>query len=90
MQPSNYKLIEPIEWAGVKITELKFRAPKGKDLLELKSDPSMGDLLKIASKLSGVEFPAIKELSASDAFAVSEIVGNLLTPSQVIGEKASQ
>lgn len=84
---TKYNLKHPVKWGEDEIKELNFRAPKGKDLFELRGDPSTGDMAKIASKLSGVELPIFKEMEVVDFMEVMEIMGNLLHPSLETGDK---
>lgn len=87
MNGQEYTLKAPVKWGDDEIKTLKFRKPKGKDLMDLKGDPSTGDLARIASKLTGVELPIFKEMEVEDFMGVMEIVGNLLNPSLETGDK---
>jgi len=84
-----YTLKFPLDWGGTKITEIEFRRPKGKDIFDLKGHPSVEDLARVASKISGKELPIIKELDIEDFNEVLEIVGNFLTSSRGTGDSAS-
>ena len=88
MNSVKYKLKYPLDWADEKITDLEFRRPKGKDLFDLKGDPTPGDLARIASKLSGKELPIFKEMDVEDFMEVLEIVGNFINPSLKTGNSA--
>ena len=89
METKIYKLKTAVKWGNDEIKELTFRKPKGKDLFDLKGEPGVGDIAKIASKLSGVELPVFKEMEVEDFMEVMEIVGNLINPSQATGDKVS-
>jgi hypothetical protein len=79
------KLEHPITWGSEQISELSFRRPKGGDLMDFPDKPGMGDLTRLASRLSGKELPIIKELDINDFMKVMEIVGDFFQNSQAIG-----
>jgi len=72
------KLDDPIEWGDEDITEIRIKKPRGKHIKNLGDDVKVGDMLKIASKCSGMSFGIFEELSSSDAMKVAEAVGDLL------------
>lgn len=89
MKESKITLKEPIEWGSESIKELNFKTPKAKHVKEMNlTNPGVKDILLLASKLSGVSLSALDELGMEDLMAVTEIVGNLLTGGQKIGENA--
>ncbi len=73
-----YRLLDPIEWGSEVIKELVFQPPKAKHIKTIKGDLSLGEILNIASKLTGVSTAALDEMSSSDAMEVSKIVGEVL------------
>jgi|AVFP01.1.fsa_nt_gi hypothetical protein len=72
------KLDDPIEWGDETISEIKLKKPRGKHIKNLGDDIKVGDMLKIASKVSGVSMGVFDELSSSDCMKVAEAVGELL------------
>jgi len=71
-------LDEPIQWGDEEITELKIKRPKGKHIKTLGDDVKVGDMLRIASKCSGISMGIFEELESPDAMKVAEAVGDLL------------
>lgn len=85
------KLLEPVEFGSEHILELEFKKPTIGDIKGMKlTDPSLEDILKIASKLSGQSMQIIDRLSIADGLAVAEIVGNFLSPSPPTASQPSQ
>lgn len=80
-----YKLQHPVAWGSETISELKFRRPKGGDLMHINGTPTMEDLGKLASKVSNTEMAVIKELDIDDYMKVMEIVGDFFTSSLPTG-----
>ena len=87
-QPITVKLQDPIEFGSETISELILQVPKAKHIKTINvQNPSIADILKIASKLSLVSEAALDELTIDDMVAVSDAVGNLLGSGLEIGEK---
>ena len=82
------KLQHPFKWGEETISEIKLNPPKAGDIEHLGKDVTMKDLLTIASKCSGIAYPAIKELDASDAVVISEVVGDFLDTGREIGGRS--
>lgn len=84
------KLVEPINFGGEEISELKFRKPKGKDLKHLPCGESMtlGNLASVGAKLAGYPPSFPDELNPTDYMALVEISGKCLAPSLTTGETA--
>jgi len=84
------ELSEPIEWGKDNtITELKLRRPKGKDLKNLSSEPTMGELLSVAQRCAGVPKTVMDDLDGADAMEVVEVIGDFLDSGQKTGRKRS-
>lgn len=82
-----YKLKKPIEWGEETITQLEFKVPTIGDIKFMKlTDPTLDDILKLGSKLSGQPQKMIEALSIADGMAVAELLGNFLGASQKTGE----
>lgn len=78
-QPITIKLEDPIQFGQETISELVLQVPKAKHIKEINAqNPSIKDILKIASKLSLVSEVALDELSIDDMIKVSDAVGNLV------------
>lgn len=76
-KPSTIKLIEPVEWGEEVIKEITLKPIRGKHLRTLPSSPTLNDILKIASKISGVSSAVFDEMCSEDITRVSEAVGEL-------------
>lgn len=76
--PVTVKLDEPVEWGQETIREVVLKPLKGKHVKILGKDPTLAQLLQLASKSSGLSAGVFDEMSSSDAFRVAEEVGNLL------------
>ena len=86
-----YKLKHKIVLDGQDIERLEFQRPKGKHLKHLKPGASsIGDVLTLASKLSGQLPRLFDEMDAEDVLDVSEIIGNFLSPGQKTGQTLSE
>lgn len=77
----------PIQVGSETITEIKInRRPKAGDLMDMKSgEQTLGDIMKIVSKISGETMETVKELDLEDLQKVSEVVQNFLGNSPKIG-----
>lgn len=72
------KLDEAVEWGEETVTEVKLSPPRGKHLRGLPKDPTLNDILKIASKISGISSAVFDEMASSDIMKIAEAVGELL------------
>lgn len=72
------KLDTPVEWGDEEISEIKIKRPRGKHIKNLGDDVKVGDMLRIASKCSGLSMGIFEELTSPDAMKVAEAVGDLL------------
>lgn len=80
------ELKDPVEFGSEKVQKLEFRTPKMGDIKQLKlSDPSISDIMGLASRLSGVSIQVMDRLSIEDGMKVAELMGNYLNPSQKTG-----
>lgn len=62
------------------------RRPKAGDLMDMKSgEQTLGDIMKIISKISGETLDTIKELDLEDLTKISEVVQGFLGNSPKIG-----
>lgn len=59
---------------GKIITEIKFkRRPVGGDWIGFPlTNPSIPDFLRVASKISGIQFPYLKKVDTADAVEIAE------------------
>lgn len=80
------KLKEPIKWGSETIAELEIRKPKAKDLRGMPLQLGMGDMLKLAAKVTGQPDPVIDELSVEDMTALMEILGGFMGSSLATGQ----
>ena len=81
------KLTEPVTVGSERVTEIKFRKPKTKDLRTLGSSMSMNDLLTFAQHLSDQSPFVFDEMCIEDGQAAMEIAANFFQRSQAIGTK---
>lgn len=87
------ELTVPIEWAGEKITSLKFKRPTAAQLwtfplpASTSKNPSlpMGELLAVGAKCCGLPDDAIRLLDAYDALQLATMVGECLGSSRLTG-----
>jgi hypothetical protein len=71
-----YQLKVPFNFGSSEITSLEFRAPRGKDMrsMPISGMKTIGDLLDLASVLSGQPSPVLDRLAMEDVAAVLGIV----------------
>ena len=72
--------------SGDPTTELRFRQPKGKDWMSFPTDPKeVGDLLRMAARLTGRPLAELQQLEGVDVRRVLEVVGFLMagSPEQI-------
>lgn len=80
-----YKLKHPFEWGSETISEIVLNRPKGKHLKKFGQDIKVGEIIGIASSVSGQAPPVFDEMDAEDYLAVVGIVGDFLGSGQGIG-----
>lgn len=86
-----YKLKKPVAWGEDTIHELEFKTPTIGDIKFMKlTDPTLDDILKLGSKLSGQPQKMIEALSIEDGMEVAEILGNFLGASRKTGQAQSE
>lgn len=75
-EPKTLKLKEPIQFGSETITELRFRAPKAKDLRPLPAEgpKTQGDSIDLAGRLCGQPSVVMDELGLEDLAEVSSII----------------
>jgi len=90
MEPVVYTLKTPITVDGREITRVEIQPPKGKHLRTVSASPNMGELLKIASAVTG-ELPRVfDEMSAADCIDIVGIIGSFLEGGRETGASISQ
>lgn len=72
------KLSEPVEWGSETITQVVLKPPRGKHVKGISIPPTLSEIIRIASKISGVSSAVFDEMSSEDIFAIAEAVGELL------------
>lgn len=77
-KPLEIKLQEPIEWGTETIEKIVLKPPRGKHLRGLPVSPGLNDILKLASKISGVSSAVFDEMCSEDVMRVVDAVGELL------------
>ncbi len=87
METQEVKLGDPIQFGSEKIEALTFRKAKAKDFRDMPLNPKVGDMLDIASKLSGQPPSVIDMLSPADMAEVMKIMGELMGDGLEIGAK---
>jgi hypothetical protein len=80
-----HKLKYPLTWGEETVSEITLHPPKGADIEHLGKDPTMKDILSIASKCSKVELAKLRELDAQDAVSIADIVNDFLGAGQETG-----
>lgn len=81
------KLSDPIQFGQETITEIKLQVPRAKHIKDINAqNPTIRDILKVASKLSLISETALDELTIEDMVKVSDAVGNLLGSGPEIGK----
>lgn len=80
MEPITIKLSEPIEANGETINEITLTPPRARHFrsMPVKQTLDMGDLLDLASRLSGIPPSSIDQMSAADALKVVGEIANFL------------
>lgn len=84
-----YTLKQPIKIGSETIKELNFEEPRAEHFWDMGLNPNLGDLMKVAAKMTGTMEAEIKKLSFEDMMGVAEIVGKHVSPIQTTGEKLS-
>ena len=72
------KLDYPVEWGDEIVTEVCIKRPRGKHIKNLGDDVKVGDMLRIASKCSGVSMGVFEDMASPDVMKVADAVGDLL------------
>lgn len=72
------KLDTPVEWGDDIVSEIKLKRPKGRHIKNFGDDVKVGDMLKLASKVSGVSMGVFEEMESPDCMKVAEAMGDLL------------
>lgn len=80
--PKTIKLAYPVEFDQKVFDEITLQRPKGKHLKKMPSEPSMKDLLALASRVSGVPPLVFEELDGVDVTNICEAIGDFLTDGQ--------
>lgn len=70
------------------VAEIKLRRPKGKDMRDIPAKPNVGDILKLAGRLSGQPPVVFDLLEIPDFNRVTEAVGVFLDDGQSTGGTA--
>lgn len=82
-------LAYPIEWGEEGLVDaIELKRPKGKHLKGLGKDVGMGDIFKIASKVSGYTPAFFDEMDAADCLKISEVIGDFLDSGPKTGKTA--
>lgn len=81
-------LKHPFDFGDRKISELTFQRLKGKHLRKLGQQPTMNDLLELASKSAGEPPAVFDEMDAEDVMQVAEVIGDFLGGSLPTGGSA--
>ena len=77
----------PVTIAGETITELRFRRPKGADLLGLSATPGFGELMDVGASICARPPSTIHMLDGFDARLVVQVVDHFLTESPTAGSE---
>lgn len=80
------KLKFPVVVGEEEIKELTLKPPTAGDIEHLSANPTMKELLQIASKCSLTPAPIIKKIDASDAIRLTEVVADFLDGGQKTGK----
>ena len=78
-------LTQPFECAGEFIQTISLRRPKGKDMKNVSANMNMGDMMKLAAKLSGNLPVVFEEMDSYDVTQVLAEVGNFFTNGPTTG-----
>lgn len=77
-KPTIIKLKKPIKWGEDTITEVELQPLTGRHIRGVSAKPSLDELMKVASKASGLPDKVFDLMSAKDVVAVAEAVGEAL------------
>jgi hypothetical protein len=88
-EKSVYRLKKPLKIGSETIKELHFDEPRAEHFWEMGLNPNLGDLMKVAAKMTGMMEAEIKRLGFEDMMGVADIVGKHIAPIQTTGEKPS-
>lgn len=81
-----YTLQYPVEHNGEVHRQLTLKRPKGRHIKSISGDPTMKDLLALASQVSGQLPSMIDEIDAVDCIQIAGILGNFLGNGPEIGK----
>lgn len=86
-KPITYTFTTPIVFAGDTIKTLTFRVPRGKDIqdLDLKETQSVGEIMKIAARLTENVPTTFDDISVQDTMEIVAITMELLGGGQATG-----
>jgi hypothetical protein len=76
-KPAIVLLEEPIEWGEETIDKVILKPIKGAHFKGFPKDPAVTDILKLASKLSGISSAVFDEMGSRDILKIVEAVGEL-------------
>ncbi len=78
--PVIIKLRKPINDGEKEINEIKFtREPTGGDLAGINiTNPTIGEFLRVAMKLTGIPVPILKKMTGSDTMVLTGVIGDFL------------
>lgn len=85
-----YKLATPVEFDGQEYTEIEMKRPKGRHLRDLGSDQSLGAMIMVAVKATGLPRKFFEDLDGYDYVKVGEIYNNFLEIGPRTGKSESQ
>jgi hypothetical protein len=82
---TKFDLDFPFEWDGEIISHLDLKRPKGKHIKMLGENPTLSDLLGVASRISGYTHKVFDEMDGSDCLRLGETVAGFLSNGREIG-----
>ena len=85
-----YKLATPIEFDGQEYTEIELKRPKGRHLRDLGSDQSLGAMIMVAVKATGLPRKFFEDIDGYEYVKVVEIYNNFLEIGPRIGNSESE
>jgi len=85
-----YELATPIEFDGQEYKSIELKRPKGRHLRDLGGDQSLGAMIMVAVKATGLPRKFFEDLDGYDYVKVGEIYNNFLEIGPRIGNSDSQ
>lgn len=76
--PITIPLKYPVKFGGEEITEVVLQPLTGRHIRGLSTSPSMDDLIRIASKASGLSEKIFEKMRTKDLMEITQIVGEAL------------